>query len=63
MEPNTDIKRRPDGSIDTGYYMQQGRKLRSAQAHRLAGKFIAKPAANRPGIVRRLFGPLQPART
>ncbi len=36
------IKRRPDGSIDTAYYMQIGRQERSAQAHALAKLAIPK---------------------
>lgn len=31
-----EIKYRPDGSIDTAYYMQVGRQLRSDQAFKLA---------------------------
>jgi len=34
------IKRRPDGSIDTAYYVKQGRQARSQQAHRLAKSAI-----------------------
>jgi len=30
------IKTRPDGSIDTAFYMARGRQMRSQQAHRLA---------------------------
>ena len=29
------IKLRPDGSIDTAYYLQIGRRKRSEQAHRM----------------------------
>jgi hypothetical protein len=32
------IKYRPDGSIDTSYYMEIGRQKRSEQAHELTGK-------------------------
>lgn len=33
MTHTTEIKRRPDGSIDTAFYMARGRQLRSEQAH------------------------------
>lgn len=29
------IKTRPDGSIDTDYYIQRGRRLRSVAAHEI----------------------------
>ena len=32
-----DIRYRPDGSIDTGYYMARARQLRSLKAHELLG--------------------------
>ncbi len=32
-EPTTPIRRCPDGSIDTNYYMLLGRRTRSRQAH------------------------------
>ncbi len=32
-EPTTPIRRCPDGSIDTSYYMHLGRHARSRQAH------------------------------
>ena len=33
---------RPDGSIDTAYYMARGRQLRSRQAHHIARRASAK---------------------
>lgn len=35
MTPQDDIRLRPDGSIDTAYYMALGRRERSKQAHRM----------------------------
>ncbi len=32
-EPTTAIRRCPDGSIDTDYYLHLGRRARSRQAH------------------------------
>lgn len=37
------IRYRPDGSIDTAYYMQIGRQERSGQAHKLAKSVLPKP--------------------
>ncbi|WP_343080171.1 hypothetical protein [Ostreiculturibacter nitratireducens] len=42
-EHETPIRTRPDGSIDTAYYMARGRLARSEQAHRLARSLV--PAA------------------
>lgn len=36
IQPDEDIRLRPDGSIDTAYYMARGRRERSQQAHRMA---------------------------
>lgn len=36
IQPDEDIRLRPDGSIDTAYYMARGRHARSQQAHRMA---------------------------
>jgi hypothetical protein len=54
MAQETEIRLRPDGSIDTAYYMQIGRHMRSQQAHHLARQL--KPAAHQPR--RRWFGRL-----
>jgi len=35
MTTETEIRRRPDGSIDTAFYMAKGRAARSAQAEKL----------------------------
>ncbi len=34
----TPIRTRRDGSIDTGFYMARGRRLRSEQAHGMLGR-------------------------
>jgi hypothetical protein len=36
QDHDDNIRLRPDGSIDTGYYMKIGRDLRSEQAHAMA---------------------------
>ena len=36
METGTDIRLRPDGSIDTAFYVRRGRRIRSRQAHQMA---------------------------
>lgn len=41
-DDTTQIKRRPDGSIDTAYYMAIGRQERAAQAHNLAKASLPK---------------------
>ncbi len=38
MTRHSDIRRRPDGSIDTAHYMAQGRRRRSEAARHLAGE-------------------------
>ena len=43
MTDTTHIRRRPDGSIDTAYHMQQGRARPSAAAHEMA-RAAARPA-------------------
>jgi hypothetical protein len=45
MTEKTDIRTRPDGSIDTAYYMARGRMLRSRQAHRRWGSIRLNRAA------------------
>lgn len=42
-QADKEIKHRPDGSIDTAYYMRVGRAARADQAHKLA-KDIARNA-------------------
>jgi hypothetical protein len=37
-----DIKRRPDGSIDTAHYMKIGRQMRAEQAHKLIKSAVPK---------------------
>lgn len=37
MEDLSRIRLRPDGSIDTAWYMMRGRRLRGEQAYRLMG--------------------------
>jgi hypothetical protein len=43
-----DIRRRPDGSIDTSHYMAQGRQARSQAAHRLFSRLKQKATDARP---------------
>ncbi|MCK0150923.1 hypothetical protein MWU54_12860 [Marivita sp. S6314] len=49
------IRTRPDGSIDTGYYMDRGRKLRSQQAHAMLHPLPADRRKS-PTLLQRLFG-------
>lgn len=42
-----EIRRRPDGSIDTGHYLAEGRTERSAAARDVMARLTA-PAADRP---------------
>jgi hypothetical protein len=45
----TDTPRlRPDGSIDTAYYMALGRHRRSEAAHAMAGAAVLHPPRSRP---------------
>ncbi|WP_157772629.1 hypothetical protein [Pseudoponticoccus marisrubri] len=37
------IHTRPDGSIDTAFYMARGRRMRSEAAHRLMGRDERRP--------------------
>ncbi len=48
MTHETQIRRRPDGSIDTASYMALGRLRRGEAAHALTGK--AARTARRPGF-------------
>jgi len=41
-DSSTAPRTRPDGSIDTAYYMARGRRMRSQQAHHLAGRASAR---------------------
>ena len=60
-EPDPDIRRHPDGSIDTAYYMQQGRIARSRQARHLAKKVVkGVKAERRTPALTRLFQGLMP---
>lgn len=49
MTDQTEIRRRPDGSIDTAFYMARGRKMRSQAAHDLLrpARKAPAPAATR----------------
>lgn len=46
----TEIKYRPDGSIDTDHHMRQGRAARSKAAHELAKRMISPPKLERPSL-------------
>jgi hypothetical protein len=37
MTATNNIRYRPDGSIDTSFYMARGRHMRSCQAHAMMG--------------------------
>lgn len=50
-EYEIDIKYRPDGSIDTAYYMNIGRKTRSQQAHKMVGHASIIPFSSISGIL------------
>lgn len=53
MTRTSNIRTRPDGSIDTAYYMARGRTLRSRQAHDMLG-ITPRPAKPRKPFLRRL---------
>ncbi|WP_420324974.1 hypothetical protein [Mameliella sp.] len=53
-QQNDRIRTRPDGSIDTAYYMARGRHMRSQAAHAMFSPEPAKPRHRR-GFAR-LFG-------
>lgn len=46
-DPETNIRYRPDGSIDTAYYMQIGRRKRAEQAQKMVKALAPKPAVTR----------------
>ena len=50
-EYEADIKCRPDGSIDTAYYMNIGRKTRSQQAHKMVWHASIVPFSSIVGIL------------
>ncbi|MGP6088860.1 hypothetical protein [Antarctobacter jejuensis] len=52
--PTDTIRTRPDGSIDTAYYMARGRRMRSEAAHALFSPEPESPRKRR-GFAR-LFG-------
>ena len=52
---DTTIKTRPDGSIDTAYYMAKGRMARSRAAHQIIGKTANVPAETTERTTRKLF--------
>lgn len=54
-----DFKLRPDGSIDTAYYMEIGRQMRSEQAHKMLKS--ARPSGRLVTILRWVFGALRRA--
>ena len=49
----SDIRLRPDGSIDTAFYMARGRRERTKQAHRMAKSDLPDPRAHH--FLRSLF--------
>ncbi|BBU56850.1 hypothetical protein KU6B_31150 [Mameliella alba] len=64
-QQDTRIRTRPDGSIDTAYYMARGRHMRSQAAHAMLSAEPAKPHRRRglPGcsVVSRPDVPGQPS--
>mgnify|MGYP007059425149 FL=1 len=42
MTDTANIRRRPDGSIDTAHYMARGRIQRARQARQMAGRGTAR---------------------
>jgi len=46
-QADNEIKYRPDGSIDTAYYMRVGRAARADQAHKLAKDITHKARLSR----------------
>ncbi|OWU84745.1 hypothetical protein ATO6_10440 [Oceanicola sp. 22II-s10i] len=51
-----DIRTRPDGSIDTAYYIARSRMMRSEQAHSLGRSAAAAPAGWLRRLILRPFG-------
>lgn len=49
------IRHRPDGSIDTSFYMERARHLRSCQAHALLHRPKKEPRKTA-GLMQRIFG-------
>lgn len=45
MTDPTEIRRRPDGSIDTAFYTARGRQARGRQARHLAGAIARRLGA------------------
>ena len=41
-DDSKDIKRRPDGSIDTAHYMKIGRQMRAEQAYKMVNSAVPK---------------------
>ena len=63
QETDTPIRRRPDGSIDTAFYMARGRRQRSETFHEMSrstGRALPKLAI--PAILISLL-PVWPGRT
>ncbi len=47
-DTDTDIKCRPDGSIDTAYYMQIGRQKRAEQAQKMIRGLVPGQKSTQP---------------
>ncbi len=50
-----DIRTRADGSIDTGFYMERARHLRSRQAHAMV-RSTPSETRRAPTLLQRIFG-------
>ena len=55
MTNTDDLRLRPDGSIDTAFYMTRGRHIRSRHAHALLRRPDIKTRKT-PSLMRRIFG-------
>ena len=55
---DTTYKTRPDGSIDTAFYMAKGRMERGLAAHELTGKVKSAASDATVGTLRRLMSSL-----
>lgn len=54
QETSTEIRRRPDGSIDTGFYLARGLSARSRTAHHMLALVVAAAKHLAPALRRRM---------
>jgi hypothetical protein len=55
MTDTDTIRRRPDGSIDTAFYTERARHIRSCQTHALLHRRSDKKRKT-PNLMQRIFG-------